>query len=332
MHLAIQSESDWRGAPRYVLTGAWNAQCPAVDPGAPTSGMSTWQSPGCTCHLSGLGLLAAASTITAAQALQMAIQDGQSKGLKLNPRDINGAAWIADATAAIASGAIPVSPPFGPNCSGQTASNMNLLTTGTGIALSAGGAAIGIMVAKNVISAVTGAVIGAATLGIGALISVIAMIFEHHAAAVKRDLAFGCSALPAVNNAFAVIDQAVHAGQTTPAAAAQALDTIYSNYESAGAGGAINNSPWCNSNCELGVVIKGMVLYRQSQYAAMAAAAPQTGAAPQGEGAPAGAAATAATGASVQIPGTAVPNAFPSGPSGWLLALLGLGAAWWAFA
>jgi hypothetical protein len=103
----------------------------------------------------------------------------------------------------------------------------------------------------------------------------ISSIFTHHAAAVKRDLSFGCSALPAVNNAFSVIAKAVQSGQAHPADAAAALDQIDSEFQSAG-GAAINDSPWCNSNCEMGVVLKGMVLYWKSQYTAMAATAATT--------------------------------------------------------
>lgn len=266
MHVDISSEAAWRGAPRFVLTGKWTPDCPAVDSGAPTSGMSTWKSSGCSCHLGLLG----AETLTAAAAMQAAI--AQSSGFNLNPKQFQNAAWLSAAAGFIQAGALPVTPPYGPDCKGQSASNMNLFTTGSGIVISAAGATEGILVATHVISAVTGAIAGAATLGVGVLISVISMIFAHHAAAVKRDLAFGCSALPAVNNAFAVINKAVQAGQTTPAAASQALDQIYSQYESAG-GAAINYHPWCNSNCELGVILKGMVIYWQAQYAAMAAKA-----------------------------------------------------------
>jgi hypothetical protein len=246
----------------------WTPCYPAIEHGTPTRGMLPLKSAGCTCS-TGLGALGAA-TLTAAAAMQQAIS--QSSGLKLNPAQFQNAAWLSAAAGFIEAGALPTTPPYGPNCSGQPASNMSLLQMSSGIGLAAAGATTGILVATQAISAVTGAVLGAATLGVGALISVIAMIFEHHAAAVARDLAFGCSAIPAVNNAFAVINKAVQSGQTTPAAAAQSLQQIYTEYQSAG-GAAINDSPWCNSNCELGVILQGMVIYWESQYNAMAAAA-----------------------------------------------------------
>lgn len=332
MHVEIPTQQAWEGAPRFVLTGAWAARFPAVEPGTPTSSGVPIVYPSrrpCGCGLGSLG--AAVATLTPAQALQMAIAAGSN--LNLNPRDINNPTWLADAQAAIAAGAIPVTPPFGPNCAGMQTSNMSLLTTASGITLSAAGATTGILVATHVISAVTGAIAGAATLGVGALISVVAMIFAHHAAAVKRDLAFGCSALPAVNNAFAVLAQAVAAKQTTPAAAAQALDTVYSNYQSAG-GSAINTSPFCNSNCELGVVLKGMVLYWQAKYNAMAAAQaapaavarPSTGATPSAvapTGQPAGTLVQTGAPAAAAAAAAPVSGGFP-----WILALLGAGAVW----
>jgi hypothetical protein len=282
MHLEIQSESAWRGAPRYILTGAWTPCYPAVDPGAPTSGMSTWKSSGggCRCQVAdGLGSLGAVATLTPEQALQMALQ--MYSGQHLNPKDN-----FSNTVGQIAAGQLN---PY-QGCSGKAAPNLNLLSTASGITLAATGATTGIMVATGAISAVTGAIVGAATLGVGALISVIGMIFAHHAAAVARDLSFSCSAVPAVNNAFAVINKAVQSGQTTPAAAAQALDTIYAQFMSAGgasgsasgpgnipsSGTAINNHPYCNSNCVVSVILKAMVLYLQSQYNAMAASVAST--------------------------------------------------------
>jgi hypothetical protein len=73
-----------------------------------------------------------------------------------------------------------------------------------------------------------------------------------------------------VNNAFSVISQAVQSGQIKPADAASALDHIESEFHSAG-GAAINYSPWCNSNCEMEVILKAMIIYWKAQYQAIAA-------------------------------------------------------------
>src|SRR5579864_3149529 len=171
MHLQIQNETEWRGAPRYILTGKWASCFPAVDEGAPTSGMSTLKMPDCGCS-SHLGALGDSGTLTVAQALQaaMAMYSGQN----FNPKDAQSYLTSSGVASQIAAGAF--SPYAG--C-GTPAKNMNLLTTTSGIALSVGGATTGILVATHVISAVTGAVLGAATLGVGALVSVIGMIFAH---------------------------------------------------------------------------------------------------------------------------------------------------------
>ena len=113
-----------------------------------------------------------------------------------------------------------------------------------------------------------------------------------------------CSALPAVNNAFQVIAQAVKAGQSTPADAASALDTIYAQFMQAGgasgpagipdSGTAINKHPWCNAGCEMSVVLKAMVLYWQAQYLALISPAAAGSAQP-------------AAGSMPSTPGTVVP-------------------------
>lgn len=212
----------------------------------------------------------------------MAAAVSMYSGANLNPNAFQNASWMAKAASQIEAGAFDTGWYPGNQCSGQSVPNMNLLKTSSGIALSVGGAATGIMVATSVISATTGAIVGAATLGIGALISVIGMIFAHHAAAVARDVNFACGAIPAVNNAFQVIAAGVKAGQITPANAAAALDTVYSQFMAAGgassptsipdSGAAINKHPWCNANCEMSVILKGMVLYWQAIYNGMTAA------------------------------------------------------------
>jgi hypothetical protein len=208
--------------------------------------------------------------------MQQAIQ--QSSGLNLNPKQFQDSTWLSAAASFVASGKMPVTPPYGPDCSGQGAPNVNIFQTASGLALGTTSAAVGMLGPSGaaLIPAAAVPVIGWAIAGVSALIGIISAIFQHHAMAVKRDLQFGCSALPAVNNAFAVIAQAVQNGQTTPADAAASLDQIYSEYQAAG-GAAINTSPWCNSNCELGVILKAMVLYWKAQYAAMPAPASSSG-------------------------------------------------------
>jgi hypothetical protein len=235
----------------------------------------------------GLGFLGqtANPTLTAEAALQQAIS--AYSGAHLNPKQFQNDSWLSQAESAITNSSIGVTGGFGPDCAGQTAQPLNLFKTASGLALGTTSAAVGVLGGTGVIPAAAVPVIGWIVAGVGALISLIGAIFQHHAQAVARDLQFGCSAIPAVNNAFAVIRQGVQDGTIKPADAAAALPQIYENYMSAGGasgsatgpgsipsgGTAINDSPWCNSNCELSVVLLGMVFYWQAQFQALAAQA-----------------------------------------------------------
>jgi len=287
----------------------------------------------CGCGHNGLGWLGdAAGTLTAQQAIAAAL--AMYSGMNINPKDKQSYLTSAGVASQIQAGAF--SPYAG--CGAQ-AKPMSLIPTVGGIGVAIGGATTGILVATHVISAVTGAVLGAATLGAGALISVIAMIFAHHAAAVARDMSFICGALPAVNNSIAVIKKALQDGTTTPAAAAAALDEIYSQFMTAGgasggasgpgnipdSGAAINKHPYCNAACELSMVLKAMVLYWQSQFMATAPAlTPTAGAisAPAGTPAPAGTLVSISTGA----PAAAAVPAISTVPSFGLIAAALVGA------
>lgn len=229
---------------------------------------------GGSCHQAGMGFIGADASLTPEAALAQAIQE--SSGLKLNPRDYQNPAFLAASAANIAAGSFDVAQ-YSSACSGMSAPNLNIFQTASGLALGTTSAAVGVLgpAGAALIPAAAVPVIGWVVAGVGAIVGFISAIFRHHAEAVKRDLAFGCSALPAVNNAFAVIAKGVQSGQINPTDAASALDQIYSEFMSAG-GAAINDSPWCNENCEYGVGLKAMVLYWQSQYLAMAATAATT--------------------------------------------------------
>ena len=286
----------------------------------------------CNPTLRGLG---ASGPITSADALQKALS--MYSGFHVNPAPSGNSGWLATLQPVVESGQLPVTPPIGPDCTGIAAQPLNLFSTASGLSLSAAGVGIGIATATNAITTATSVALGAATMGVGLIISVIGIIFAHHAAAVKRDLNFGCSALPAVNNAFTVIAQAVQSGKTTPAAAAAALPEIYSQFMKAGgAGGSIsgpsgiqsggqpiNDSPWCNSNCLLSLALLAMVLYWQAQYTALAAqqsATPASAAAQPGSGS-AGAGPAAApfvsSGSTLTIPPPAA--AAPASSPNWLM-------------
>lgn len=234
-------------------------------------------------NLRGLGFLGDSPGLTPTAALQQAI--ALYSGKHLNQAQFQDQTWLQDAENAIQTATIPITGGFGPQCAGIAAQPVNLFQTASGLALGTTSAGIGILASTTVIAATTAAIAGAITMGVGVIIAVIDLIFAHHAAAVKRDLNFGCSVWPAVNNAFQLIATAVQNNQMSPANAAAALPEIYSQVMSAGGasgtasgpgnipsgGTSINDSPYCNSNCELSVVLLGMVFFWQSNYQALAA-------------------------------------------------------------
>jgi hypothetical protein len=220
-------------------------------------------------------------TLTPTAAMQQAI--AAYSGNHLNNRDFQNTSWLTEAESQIAAGAFDLGW-YSPSCS-TAPSNVNLFQTASGLTLGTTAATVGILGSTGVLPAAAIPVIGPIIAGVGVLISIIGMIFAHHAAAVKRDLSFGCSALPAVNNSFALVAQAVSNGQMTAATAAAGLIEIYKQFMQAGGasgsasgpgsipsgGTSINDSPYCNSNCEMSVILYAMVLYWQAQYEAMAA-------------------------------------------------------------
>lgn len=272
----------------------------------------------------GLGFLGDASTpLSPTDALTAAL--AAYSGAHVNPNiTAPSSAWMSEAESAVANASIDVTGGLGPNCAGQQAQPLNLLKTTSGLALSATTTTTGILAATSTIPAAAVPVVGWIVAGVGALVSLIGAIFEHHAQAVARDLQFGCSAVPAVNNAMAVIIKGVGDGTILPGDAANALAEVYSQFMAAGGasgsasgpggipsgGKAINDSPFCNSNCELSIIVYAMVLYwtgqfqAQAQQAAAVAAesAAQSGTSQGGSGVPGIVSSPAAPGALSQVP------------------------------
>lgn len=248
--------------------------------------LSTRNENGMTPGLRGLGFLGDASLpLSPTDAINEAIK--AYSGSHLNPAQTQNQAWLAAAESAVANASIDVTGGFGPDCTGQTAQPLNLFQTVSGLALGTTSATVGVLGGTGIIAAAAVPVVGWIVAGVGALIGLIGAIFKHHAAAVARDLQFGCSAIPAVNNAMAVIIKGVQTGNILPADAANSLQEIYSQFMAAGGasgsasgpggipsgGKAINDSPFCNSNCELSLVVYAMVLYWTAQFQAQAAQA-----------------------------------------------------------
>lgn len=231
--------------------------------------------------LGAMGLLGQNPTLTPDAAMQAAIQ--AYNAYHLNSRDFQNSSWLQEAESQVAAGQFDIGW-YSPNC-GTAPSNVNLFQTASGLALGTTGATVGVLASTAVISTATAALAGAVTMGVGALVAVIGLIFQHHAAAVKRDLSFGCGTMPAVNNSFQLVAQAVQKGQLSAQDAAAGIFNIYQQFMQAGGasgtasgpgsipsgGQAINDSPYCNSNCEMSVILYAMCLYWQAEYQALAA-------------------------------------------------------------
>ena len=270
-------------------------------------------------RLRGLGYLGQASALTPQQAFQQAIQ--QTGYGPLNPRDFQNPAYLSKVAAQIQAGQFDIGW-VSPSCAGIFADNpavkdLSLTQAVGGIA----GATTGALAATLTPSAsaiaagastAASVALGAATLGIGMVVAVLSIIFAHHAAAVRQEQQLECTGTQAANNAMNVIAEGVASGQIKPADAVTALNSIYSQYQKIVAP-SFGTSPWCNANCELEIVMLGMVLYWQAQYQAMA------------DQQAAAAAASAATAAGVTAPVTnAVSSvAASTGLPSWAIYLLG---------
>jgi hypothetical protein len=231
-------------------------------------------------------LPAAAATLSPAQAYEQA----KAAETNLDPRDYQSNPNFSDAavSAVILSGMLPGdwSNPGGA-CTGQQAPNLNLFKTASGLALGTTQAGLGVLASTGVVipglttdssaaaaaSASGVAISGIATAaiaGVGVIIGIVALIFAHHAAAVRQEDQIYCAALPAASNAFEVIQTGVQDGTLTPAQGSAALDALLANFEHAIAP-SYGHSPFCNALCEQKIMLDAYVRYWKSQYAAMPA-------------------------------------------------------------
>lgn len=211
-------------------------------------------------------------TLTAESAIRQAIATETA----LNPRDFatgwylpTNPAWQAEVRAA------QISFPEISQCGGQPASNLSFQQA-SGFGLQ--GASSGISIAGHFGAAAAASIGSVALPAVGLVIGIIQTIFQHHQAAVRRDVAAQCALVPASNNAFRAILDAVQAGQISASEGAAALDAIPDQFlQSAGA--AKNNSPYCNALCEFLIRVRAIVYYWKSQLQAMI---PAQGSAPPG--------------------------------------------------
>jgi hypothetical protein len=124
-------------------------------------------------------------------------------------------------------------------------------------------------------AAAGGPIAGAVVLAIAGISELFSAIFSHHAAAIAKERSILCAAVPAANQTLGLIDQAVNAGQATPAQASSALDSAVSGFDSAVSGIIKGSDPTgssCNAACVMLSELRAIVALKKSQYADLAAA------------------------------------------------------------
>lgn len=225
-------------------------------------------------RLNGLGALGQVATITPQDAMQQAAQNEWSAAGQpgTDPKT-----WYQTQGyySQVENGQIDIKA-WSPTCAGYTPKpGLNLVATvgGMGLAATSTPAVTGAIIAAT---GITTAAFAAATLGIGTLLGIYAIMRAHHAAAVQQEQQLGCASIAAANNALSVINQAVQSGAQTPQQAIAALDSLYNDFVSYD-GPSIKHSP-CNAGCEAAVILDAIRIYQKSEYQAMADA--QTASAP----------------------------------------------------
>jgi len=157
--------------------------------------------------------------------------------------------------------------------------NLQLVSTGTGLGLAAVGAATAAEVSAAggaAAAAAAGGAAGAAAgvasvipiIGpiIGAIIGLFALIFEHHAMAVKNEQDTLCAAVPAANNYLDIIRQAVEDGTSTPAVGIAALNSLGTDFQNAVGSIRKENTTTCNAACEMWQQLKAIIEVQSAVY------------------------------------------------------------------
>jgi hypothetical protein len=107
----------------------------------------------------------------------------------------------------------------------------------------------------------------------GAIANLFGSIFGGHAAAVGREQAALCAAIPAANQFLQQIDQALASGQVTASQASSLLDQVVQQYESGVAPIIKMSNSSCNAACVYLRELQAIVAKRKAQYADAATAA-----------------------------------------------------------
>lgn len=185
---------------------------------------------------------------------------------KLNANARNAVISSAQAGRVVNAGGAAIYIPGTKECAASgVSSNVQLAQVGGKLALTGVSAA-----AMAGIGFGIGAALGPATLGISTLIGLFPLMFGHHAAAVKKEQNVLCTAVPAANNYFQVIDQAVRNGQVTPQHAIDALNSLQADFQSA----VQPIMKECNAACVMNAAMQAAVKEQISRYQDLAAKQP----------------------------------------------------------
>lgn len=172
-------------------------------------------------------------------------------------------AWQTMAAASVAAGNLQLTGGLTSTCAGVSYQGppMSLtalkdgsialtMATTAGVGSAAGAFGTGALAATGAASTA----LTLATFGVGAAVTILAIIVAHHNAAVKREQSLVCGLIPSVNYALQTIDAAVSNGTMTVAQGNASLDKLHSDFVSQATGGpgGLKDSP--GSVNALGVV------------------------------------------------------------------------------
>lgn len=145
------------------------------------------------------------------------------------------------------------------SCSGFVPAQSLSLSQVAGLTGSAVGAGSSVAAATGIIAASAVPIVGIG-IAIGSIIvSLVSKVFQHHAAAVKAEQQTLCAAIPAINNALAVINEALSGGSITVAQARTAYESAYSQYVSMTAPVTKDNSGQCDEGCGLKHTLRALI-------------------------------------------------------------------------
>lgn len=150
---------------------------------------------------------------------------------------------------------------------GPSGLQQNLSSASKAASFATQGALIGAQIAGATVSAIP--IVGSIVQGVIAIFSAVS---AHHAQAVQTEQTVLCTVVPAVNQAFASLDDAVSTGKVSLQDAFAGLDTIESQYKSA-VTQILKESPGqCNAACQVDGFVQEQIALRKLEYPGLAPA------------------------------------------------------------